>query len=127
MKTAILVVVMSLLLAPAVIAKRAPPADVKPALSKGVEDRAPQDKMGFVEAWDKAAGKMLWEKRVYEVQIDPALERDVQHVFITKLEVDAGKLLVSNERNEHYTVDLKTQAVTKRAVPESPAPDPARP
>lgn len=127
MKTATLVVVMSVLLAPAALAKRSPPASVKPVLLEGVEYRAPQDKMGVVEAWDKAAGKKLWEMRVYEVQIDPDLEGDVQHVFITKLDVDAGKLLVSNERNEHFMVDLKSKNVTKRAPPGSPDPDPTRP
>lgn len=127
MKTAALVVSMSVLLAPAVIAKRSPPANVQPAVSEGIEYRAPRDQMGAVDAWDKTAGKWLWKTRVYEVKIDPDLEEDVQHVFIAELKINAGKLLVSNERNERYTVDAKTQDVTKQTGPEPPAPHPAQP
>ncbi|MFO1490704.1 MAG: hypothetical protein U1F77_03385 [Kiritimatiellia bacterium] len=47
---------------------------------------------------------MLWEKQVYAVKLDPNLEADVQHVFITKLEVADGALLVTNERGEVYSM-----------------------
>jgi hypothetical protein len=109
---------MLVLLAPAAFAKRGEPAEVKPVVHEGIEYRAPHstiasEKMGVVEAWDKATGKMLWEKKVYTVALDADLEEDVQHVFITKLEIDAGKLIVTNERKDRYSIDLKTQKVSE--------------
>ena len=105
------------LLSPAAFAKRAAPVEVKPVVLEGVEYRAPHftlalGKMGVVEAWDKAKGKMLWAKKAYAVEINPDLERDVLDVFITKLEIDARKLIVTNERNDRYSIDLKTQEIT---------------
>ncbi len=117
MKSVLLVVAMLVLLAPAAFAKRAAPVEVTPVTNAGIEYRAPSgvEKMGVVEAWDKATDKMVWEKKVYEVSIDPNLEKDVQHVFITKMKIDAGKLIVTNEKDDRYSIDLKTQEVTKVA------------
>ena len=119
MKSVLLVVAMLVLLAPAAFAKRGEPAEVKPVVHEGIEYRAPHEKMGVVEAWDKATGKILWEKKVYTVAIDTNLEEDVQHVFITKLEIDAGKLIVTNEKDARYSIDLKTQKVTPEAANQS--------
>ena len=90
------------LLASVTLAKRMAPAQVEQVVCEGVEYRAPNEKMGVVEAWDKAAGKLLWEKQVYDVKINPNLEKDVQEVFIKKLEIAAGKLVVTNEKNDCY-------------------------
>lgn len=117
MKTAAMVLFLSVLCAAPALAKRAAPAAVKPVVHGGLEFRAPSEKMGVVEAWDGAAGRMLWEKQVYAVKLDPNLEADVQHVFITKLEVADGALLVTNERGEVYSMDLKTRNVSKAAKP----------
>ena len=119
-----IIVAMLVLLAPAAFAKRGAPAEVKPVVHEGIEYRAPHstidsNKMGVMEAWDKATGKMLWEKKVYTVALDADLEEDVQHVFITKLEIDAGKLIVTNERKDRYSIDLKTQKVTPEAANQS--------
>lgn len=116
-----LVVAMLVLLAPAAFAKRAAPAKVEPVVSEGVEYRAPVENKGVVEAWDKATGKKLWEKQVYAVKIDPGMEKDVQDVFIRKLEINAGKLIVTNERDDVYSIDLKTREVTKVARQKTPA------
>jgi len=35
------------------------------------------------------------------------LERDVQDVFISRLEARPGRLLVTDEKQRHYTVDLR--------------------
>lgn len=121
MKSVLLVVAMLVLLAPAAFAKRVEPVEVKPVVHDGIEYRAPHEKMGVVEAWDKATGKMVWEKTVYTVEIDPNLEKDVQDVFITKLKIDNGRLIVTNEHNDRYSIDLKTQEVTKLVKEKSPA------
>ncbi len=132
MKVVSLIVTMLVLLAPATFAKRMAPVKVTPVVYEGIEYRAPKDtyspdgkafplKMGVVEAWDKATGKMLWEMKVYTVELDPDLERDVQDVFIAKLEIDAGKLIVTNEHSDRYSIDLKTKEVTKLVKKKSPA------
>ena len=43
---------------------------------------------------------MLWEKEVYTIEKDPALESDVQDVFITSLNIENKKLIVVNEKGE---------------------------
>lgn len=124
MKLLSIVVAMLVLLAPVAFAKRTTPAEVKPVVYEGIEYRAPINtyspdgksfplKMGVVEAWDKATGKMVWEKKVYTADLDPGLERDVQDVYITKLEIADRKLIVTNEHNDRYSIDLKTKEVTK--------------
>ena len=70
--------------------------------------------MGFVIASDTTSHKQLWRERIYTVPINPALERDVQHVFVTSLVIERGALIITNERGDSYTLDLATRRVTKR-------------
>ncbi|MEY2575598.1 MAG: hypothetical protein QOF80_1085 [Verrucomicrobiota bacterium] len=69
--------------------------------------------MGFVIATDVSTWKELWRQRIYHVHMKPLLEKDVQWVFITSLTLRDGKLLITNERDEHFTLDLTTRKVTK--------------
>jgi len=92
----------------AAFTKRSVPKPVPPVLQDDVEYRAPHARMGFVEAIDTVSGRKLWETRVYYVFIDPRGERDVQDVFITSLQVEAGSLLVRNEAGRTYRLDLRT-------------------
>lgn len=105
-----------LVVAPA-LAKRSPPAKVAPVKSGEVEYRVPHDKMGCVEAWDIRSDQLIWRKQVYVVRFDLELERDVQDVFITSVEVQKGKLLVKNERESAYHVELETLQVTAAKGP----------
>jgi hypothetical protein len=68
--------------------------------------------MGFVVALDAATKKELWRAQIYQVVKDPDLEGDVQDVFITKLAKDGGALIVTDERNRTYRLDLTTKKVT---------------
>lgn len=106
---------LALLLAVApTLAKRAAPKEVSPVVVGAVQYSVPLWEMGFVVARDTATRKELWRVRVYEVPIDPKLEADVQHVFITSLAVEGGVLIVTNERGETYVLDPATRKVTKR-------------
>ena len=96
-----------------VLAKRAAPSPVAPVLFKGVQYSAPPEAMGFVVATGISSGKELWRVRIYEVRVDPKLERDVQDVFITALTLKDDTLIVTNERGEKYALDLKTRKVTR--------------
>jgi len=95
-------------------AKRGAPAAVAPVVVKGVEYSAPHNAMGFVVATGISSGKELWRVRIYEVRVDPNLERDVQDVFITSLVAKDDTLIVTNERGEKYTLDLKTRKVSRQ-------------
>jgi len=89
-------------------AKRLPPQEVEPVIYNGVKYTATHEKMGYVEAWDIKTGKKLWEKKVYDVKIDPHMEADVQWVFITNLSIKDGKLIVVNEKGDRYEIDIES-------------------
>lgn len=95
-------------------AKRAAPKPVPPLVTDSVEYSAPHDLMGLVVATDVKTRKELWRERIYTVRIDPALERDVQDIFITALALEHGALVITNESGESYTLDLVTRKVTRR-------------
>jgi len=90
-------------------AARLIPKEVKPVIYNGTKYIA--NRFSYVEAWDVKSGKKLWEKKVYTVIIDPMVEEDVQWVFISSLSIEDGKLLVVNERNYKYKIDLNTGKV----------------
>ena len=106
---------LTLLLAAEAQAKRMPPKPVTPVVHEGVKFVAPNGngREGKIEALDEKTGKKLWDAVIYTKEIDPNLEEDVQWVFITELAVQGNKLLVTNEKNDQYSLDLKTKAVEK--------------
>src|SRR5438132_8166883 len=100
-----------LLLWPAyAFAKRRAPKPVPPVVWQGVEYRAPLDvdHIGHVQAVELVSGKKLWETRVYENYTLPLLEEDVQRVFISRMQVKGGKLLIENESGKSFKLDLET-------------------
>jgi outer membrane protein assembly factor BamB len=102
----------AMLLPVSVSAERLAPKPVPPIIYEGVEYRAPLDnQMGHVQAVDMASGRTLWETKVYNVKINPALEEDVQLIFITDLRIQDGKILVRNEAGKTYRLDPKTGRV----------------
>jgi hypothetical protein len=96
-----------------VLAKRAAPPLVAPVERDGVRYTAPNDEggRGYIRAVDAKTGKTLWDLTVYKVRIDPLLEKDVQHVYIRKLRLTGGKLVVEDESNRSFTVDPAKRAV----------------
>ena len=93
-------------------AKRAAPKVVPPVIAGGIKYTAPpRYGGGYVEARDVGSGKLLWELRVYEIEVDQNLERDVQDIFITSLKVADGKLQVVNEKGDKFVVDLSKRKV----------------
>ena len=96
-------------------AKRAPPKSVTPVVLSGLKYVASLEngREGKIEARNEKTGKKLWDVVVYRVKIDPNLEEDVQWVFITGLVIQGNALLVTNEKNDQYKVDLKTKTVEK--------------
>jgi hypothetical protein len=97
------------------LAKRGAPAKVEPVIHQGVRYTAPNDdgRRAYIEAQDVQTNKKLWELTIFTNRIDPALEKDVQWVFIKALNIRDGALIVTSERDKIYQVDLKTKAVTQ--------------
>jgi hypothetical protein len=106
-------------------AKRAAPAKVEPVINEGVRYVVPNDdgRRAYIEAWDVRTNKKLWDLTVFTNRTDPKLEEDVQWVFISKLRVQDGTLMVTSERGKTYQIDLKTKAITESDLAGSPAPD----
>ncbi|MBN1670686.1 MAG: hypothetical protein JXR37_06620 [Kiritimatiellae bacterium] len=94
-------------------AKRAPAEPAEPVAANGVEYRAAAtpERMGIIEAWDQQTQTKLWEKKIYDVPITEGLEPDVQWVFIKKLELADRELIITNEKDERYVLDLETGVV----------------
>ena len=102
-------------------AKRAGPPKVAPVAIGDLEFAAiPWGKArglgqngGYVAAIDRATGKEMWTLKVYDVRYDPALEGDVQDIFIKSLAKSASgrELFVTDERGRRYFVDPQTRSV----------------
>lgn len=98
-------------------AKRGPVPKVAPLKRDGIRYVAPNDKTsgGYIQARDAKTDKLLWEVTVYKNSINPFLEEDVQWVLIKKLSFVNNDLVVVDERNRAYTVDLKTHKVRPKS------------
>ncbi|MAE53104.1 MAG: hypothetical protein CMI20_03215 [Opitutae bacterium] len=97
-------------------AKRRVPAKVLPVKVGDIEFSAPhlngtQKQMGFIEARDLKSGKIIWSRQIYTVKYDPDLEGDVQDVFIKSITVEGNYLIITNERNSKYQLDLNSLGV----------------
>ena len=108
-------------------AKRAAPAKVEPVINEGVRYVVPNDdgRRAYIEAWDVRTSKKLWDLTVFTNRTDPKLEEDVQWVFIDKLSIRDGVLMVTSECGKTFQVDLKTKAITQSEPAWPPAPDAA--
>jgi len=113
-------VAVPLMVAGVATAKRMAPREVGPITIDGVEYSAPH----FASCREKTRScysvraerlqdaKVRWECDVYYVDYEPSLEQDVQDVFITKLRAEPSRLLIENEKGEHFTLDLRTGNVS---------------
>lgn len=96
-------------------AKRAPAPKVEPVVFGGVRYVAPNDngRRGYIQARDVATDRVLWSATVFRNFIIPLLEVDVQWVYIKRLRVEDGRLIVIDERGRTYSVHMKTRAVRR--------------
>lgn len=110
-KPCVLAAVFSIACMTLATAKRAAPVEVAPVSRDGIEYCAPRSagKIGQVQARDAESKKVLWEATIYEIEYDPDLEKDVQWVFISGLNIEGESLIITDERNKRYALDLKTR------------------
>ena len=118
--------ILALLLTSSLMAKRVAPKGV-PAIATDKATysvphvRLPQFFMrnpGFVEAHHPETKKLLWRIQISNIKYDPALEQDVQDVFIKTMSLDkkSNSLLVSDERSRTYVLDLTTKKATREVA-----------
>jgi hypothetical protein len=115
----------TLLLTHLATAKRVEPVKVDPVIHDGIRYVAPNDdgRRGYIEAWNVATNKKLWDLILFTNPIDPNLEEDVQWVFVTKLSIQGGRLVATSERGENYQVDLNTKEITQSVSRSSTSPE----
>jgi hypothetical protein len=97
-------------------AKRGVPAEVLPVTVGNIEYSAPHrnkthKQMGFIEARELKSGKLIWSRQIYIVKYDPDLVGDVQDVFIKSITAQGNNLIITNERNSKYQLDLHSLEV----------------
>jgi len=88
------------------------PAKVRPVVYGQLTLTAPTNKMGYIVAYD-SAGNEAWNVRIYKVHYNVFIEKDVQGVYINSIQLRKDNLLIRNDTDEDYLLDLKTLAVTK--------------
>ncbi len=130
MRYLIAISVLLAVLAPSLVhAKRAAPPNVHPVTYQGVRYIAPNDDgwRAYVQAWDTTTNKMLWEVTVFRTPKNLLLEEDAQHVYIKRMIIEDGELIVVAEEGRAYSIDLQTRAVKrlKQLPPERPQPNTA--
>ena len=99
-------------------AKRAAPQPVKPIF---------WDEYKFEAAGNDNCGKVKIAKRckcppkiftIYEINYQKSLERDVQRLYITKLEINNGLLLVKTEKGGIFSCHITTGKVKLLKLPQ---------
>ncbi|MFZ4700427.1 MAG: hypothetical protein ACOYMG_10270 [Candidatus Methylumidiphilus sp.] len=74
---------------------------------------------GYIIALDEKTGSQKWLVRVYAVRYQPDKEEDKQDVFIRRITKAKNKqsLLIENERDENYILDLRNLTVKGPFLP----------
>jgi hypothetical protein len=96
-------------------AKRLPPPNVKPVLSGGVQYSAHGDGThAWVAATEVATGKEPWTAKVFRIHTHWWKgEEDNQWVYISDLKLEPNALLIKDERERCYSLDLNTRHVKR--------------
>jgi hypothetical protein len=109
---------------PHIAAKRRAPPQVAAVTLDGVryeqavlthDEAGGGQRTGYLAAHGGTSDERLWRVRVYELQVDPQLEGDVQEVWFATMTASPGghELLIANERGDRFAVDVRTRAVRK--------------
>jgi hypothetical protein len=102
-----------------VTAKRKAPVKVAPLIMGKIKYMVPQEvreigqNLGgmFMQAFDAKTGAILWELPLYVINYKKGLEKDVQDIFISRMEIQDQNLIIWNERKDKFLINLKTREV----------------
>lgn len=105
----------ALIIVPLSSAKRVPPPKVNPVQSGSVEYSAQGDGThAWVVATDVVTRKELWRVQVFHIHTHWWKgEEDNQWVYISDLKMEPNALLVKDERESCYSLDLNTRHVKR--------------
>jgi len=101
--------------------------EVEPVIYNGVKYIAPHFKYikkstiwemhkqngGFIEARDETTDKLLWDLIVYKTSYISWKPMDKLDVFITSLKIENDNLVVTNEKNKKYLININTRKIKK--------------
>lgn len=65
----------------------------------------------YLEIRDKQTNNLMWWIQVYSIDYKKDLEKDIQDVFIKHLEVTGNEIMVVNELDMVFSINLDTKAV----------------
>lgn len=96
-------------------AKRAAADRVEPVIHEGVRYEAPNKdgRRAIIYANEASTGKHLWAREIFHITLKPDLEEDVQWVFIKRLSIEQGKLIILATNGKSYSLNLSTREVLK--------------
>jgi len=114
MKQICFVLFLALLFSANAQGKRPRPKPVTPFTSAGVTYSADgTGREAFVIATDTSSGRELWRVRIFKVHIKFWIEEDNQWIYITNLKLSGSTLLIRDEGDRCYRLDLVTKKVKK--------------
>jgi hypothetical protein len=115
LKISICALLCFLSLDPSAWCKRGGAPIVGPVIYEGIKYIAPNDDgfRGYIQAWDMKTKKKIWELTIFTNSIQPELEKDVQWVFIQELKLERSNMIITDERDRHFLLDLKTIQIKK--------------
>jgi outer membrane protein assembly factor BamB len=121
MKIKTILLVVLLMFASFSFAKRPEPSIVKPVHYGNIVYSVPHwafengtdQNGGSVAASDLKTGKLLWQVQVYSIEYISDLERDIQDVFISSIEIAGNTLTIKNELGHIFSLNIKTKKVLK--------------
>jgi hypothetical protein len=95
--------------------KRAGPPLVSSVIYQNTKYIAPNSdgRRAYIEAQDVKTGRKLWEQTIFTTPVIPLLEEDVQWVFIKGLRIEKGHLVITDEKNRRYFLNLITRKVKR--------------
>jgi hypothetical protein len=67
----------------------------------------------YIVACDPTANKMKWKKKIYSTFLNPLVEHDVQFIMIKKVQYENGILVIENENDVKYFMNLETLDIKK--------------
>jgi hypothetical protein len=88
--------------------KRAVPKTVSPIINGKVKYVA---SLNEIIALDTESEIELWRKIIYEISYDENLERDVQDIFIDSIRLADNSVIIRNESNNWYFLELDSKKV----------------
>ncbi len=93
-------------------AKRVAPKKVQSIIYNHIEYSVDHSNIGSILITDKNSNSTK-NIKIYTIEYKKDLEKDVQDIFIKNLKISNNYLLITNERNRVFKMDLSTNTITE--------------